>query len=116
MSVFGTVNKIDGQMLFHFDKRDIISCVFHLGKVSKGGSTSYYEGEQPGSPGRLIHQVPFNHGALQIDFFKNKVLHGVDDCDGQRCRIQLNVKKDVLKHFVKHGTLHYDKFWLVGYP
>ena len=82
MSVFGTVNKQDGQMPIHFDERDIISCVFHLGKVSNGGSTSYYEGKKPDAPGRLIHQVPFMHGTLQIGFF-NKVLHGVDDWDGQ---------------------------------
>ena len=48
--------------------------------------------------------------------FFNKVLHGVDDWEGQRCGIQLNIKKDVLKHFIKYGTLHYDKYRLIGYP
>ena len=45
-----------------------------------------------------IHQVPFKHGTLQIGFF-NKVLHGVDEWEGQRCGIQLNIKKDLLAHF-----------------
>ena len=52
MSVFGTVNKEDGEMPIHFDEHDLISCVFHLGKVSKGGSTSYYEGTKPEKPGK----------------------------------------------------------------
>ena len=115
MSVFGTVNKEDGQMPIHFDERDIISCVFHLGKVKQGGSTSYYSGDKPDLPGNKIHQVSFRHGTLQIGFF-NKVLHGVDDWEGQRCGIQMNIKKDVLKHFIKYGTLHYDKYRLIGYP
>ena len=95
MPVFGTINKEDGQMPIHFDERDIISCVFHLGEVSKGGSTSYYSGSKADSPGERIHQVPFKHGSLQIGFF-NKILHGVDDWEGQRCGIQLNIKKDLL--------------------
>jgi len=115
MTVFGTVNKEDGEMPIHFDERDLISCVFHLGEVSKGGSTSYYEGSKPEKPGKRIHQVPFLHGTLQIGFF-NKVLHGVDDWVGQRCGIQLNIKKDVLKHFVKYGTFHYDKYRMTEYP
>ena len=52
MSVFGTVNKKDGEMPIHFDERDIISCVFHLGKLSHGGSTSFYSGDKPEDPGK----------------------------------------------------------------
>ena len=51
MSVFGTVNKEDGEMPIHFDERDLISCVFHLGKVLHGGSTSFYSGDKPDKPG-----------------------------------------------------------------
>ena len=115
MSVFGTLNKEDGVMPVHFDERDIISCVFHLGNVKSGGSTSYYQGNNPKNPGAKVHQVPFRHGTLQIGFFC-KVLHGVDDWDGLRCGIQLNIKKDVLKHFVKFGVEHYDKYRMSGYP
>ena len=115
MSVFGTVNKEDGEMPIHFDERDLISCVYHLGKVLHGGSTSFYSGDKPDKPGKKNYQVPFRHGTLQIGFF-NHVLHGVDDWEGQRCGIQLNIKKDVLKHFTKYGTHHYDKYRLIGYP
>ena len=51
MSVFGLVSKEDGEIPLHFDERDIISCVFHLGKVKSGGSISYYSGRSPSSPG-----------------------------------------------------------------
>ena len=115
MSVFGTVNKDDGRMPIHYDERDIISCVFHLGKVNSGGSTPYYSGTTPNSPGNKLYQVPFQHGTLQIGFF-NKVLHGVDEWDGQRCGIQVNIKRDLLAHFIKYGKTHYDKYRLSGYP
>ena len=102
-------------MPIYFDERDLISCVFHLGKVLYGGSTSFYSEDKPEEPGKKNYHVPFRHGTLQIGFF-NHVLHGVDDWEGQRCGIQLNVKKDVLKHFTKYGTQHYDKYRLIGYP
>ena len=41
MSDFDAFNKEDGDMSIHFDERDIISCVFHLGKVKTGGGTCY---------------------------------------------------------------------------
>ena len=79
-------------MPIHYDECDIISCVFHLGKVNSGGSTSYYSGTWPESPGEQIYQVPFQHGTLQMVVF-NKVLHGVDKWYGQMCVIQLKDKK-----------------------
>ena len=115
MSVFGTISKDDLAMPIHFDERDIISCVFHLDKVVSGGSTSFYDSNSPINSGTKIHQVKFKYGTLQIGFF-NKVLHGVDEWEGQRCGIQLNIKKDFLSHFVKYGTYHYDKYRLTGYP
>ena len=69
MSVFGTVNKADGQMRIHFDERDLISCVFYLGQTIKGGATSFYAGSKAEEPGDCVHQVPFRHGNLQIVFF-----------------------------------------------
>ena len=92
MTVFGTISKVDGKMPLHFDERDILSCVFHIGKVTKGGATSYYSGTSHSSPGNKIYQVPFQHGTLQIRFF-NKILHGVDKWDGQRCGIQVHIQK-----------------------
>ena len=115
MSVFGTLNKADGAMPIHFDERDIISCVFHLGNVHSGGATSYYSGTNANNPGKKVYEVPFCHGRLQIGFFC-RVLHGVNDWDGQRCGLQFNIKKDVLKHFIKYGVEHYDKYRMSGYP
>ena len=68
MSVFGTINKEDGTMPTHFDERGIISCVFHLGSVMSGGSTSFYSGSSPSEPGEKIHCVPIIHGSLQVFF------------------------------------------------
>ena len=102
-------------MPLHFDEKDIISCIFYLGKVKNGWSTSYYSGDSPDAPGKRIHQVKFKHGTLQVGFF-NKIPHGVDEWDGQRCDIQLNIKKDLLAHIAKYGTTHYDKYRLSGYP
>ena len=42
--------------------------------------------------------------------------HGVDNWDGLRCGIQFNIKKDVLKHFIKFGVEYYDKYRMSGYP
>ena len=69
MSVFGIVDKDDGEIPIHFDDCDLISCVLHLGKMEKGGSTSYYEGSTPDIPPQKIHQVPFRCDTLQIEFF-----------------------------------------------
>ena len=64
MSVFGTLNQEDDAMPIHFDERNIISCVFHLGKVITGGGTCYYSGKSPNSVGKKIHEVPFQYGRL----------------------------------------------------
>ena len=115
MSVFGTLNKQDDQMPLYFDKRDIISCVFHLGKVSKGGATLYYVGNSPSTPGEQVYSVPFNHSPLQIWFFSH-ALHGIKDWESRRCGIQVNIKRDPLKHYIKYGTAHYYKYRYTGYP
>ena len=57
MSVFGTVSKEDGEMLLHFDERNIISYVCHLGKVKSCGSTIYCSGSSPSFPWDRVHQV-----------------------------------------------------------
>ena len=45
-SVIGTFNEIDAEIPPHFDKSDIISVIFHAGKVKEGGETLYYNGSQ----------------------------------------------------------------------
>ena len=115
MTVFGTMGKEDGELPLHFDEKDIISSVFHLGKVFLGGNTQYYNGTTAKHPGNEIHSVPFLHGNLQIGNFCD-ILHGVEYWVGQRCGIQLNIKRYVLRHFIIHGTGPYDKYRLTGYP
>ena len=115
MTVFGTVGKEDGNMPIHFDERDIISCVFHLGDVHSGGDTEYYDGNSSKKVGDCIYTVPFRHGTLQIGLFRN-ILHGVQYWEGQRCGIQVNIKKDVLKHFITYGNEYYNKFRATDYP
>ena len=39
MTTFGTLGKEDGSMPIHFDERDAVSCIFHLGSAVKGGAT-----------------------------------------------------------------------------
>ena len=109
------MNKDDGAMPLHFDERDIISRVLHLRNVLQGGQTCYYNGSKVDEPGEIIYQVNFVHSRLQIGFL-NKVLHGVNEWNGQRCGIQLNIKKDVLKYFITFGITHYDKYRVSGYP
>ena len=59
--------------------------------------------------------VPFKRDTLQIGFF-HKVLDRVDNWEGQRCGSQFYIKSDLLKHFVKYGMYHYNKYKLIGYP
>ena len=94
MTVFGTMSKDDGKMPLHFDKRDIISCVFHIGKVTSGGATSYYSGSSASEPGEKMYEVPFHHRTLQIGFF-NMILHGVEEWDGQRFTLEWFCSEDV---------------------
>ena len=115
MTTFGTVGKPDGLMPIHFDERDAISCVFHLGHVTKGGATQYYDGIKKTCIGKNIFNVPFEHGTLQVGIF-SEILHGVQEWEGQRCGIQLNIKKDVLKHFVSYGSKFYNKYRYSKYP
>ena len=92
MSIFGTLNKNDGQMPLHLDKRDLISSVFHLWEVKESGSTLYFNSNSNQEPGEEVYQVLFRYGTLQIGFF-NQMLHGVESWEGQQCGIQMNVKK-----------------------
>ena len=57
-------------MPIHFDERDVISCVFHLGNVTSGGSTCYYSGKGPRSVGDKVYEVTFQNGRLQIVFLQ----------------------------------------------
>ena len=68
---------------------------FHLGEVNRGDATYYYYyfGQNANCPGEKVHEVKFDHGTLQIEFFC-KVLQGMNDWDGHCCKIQFNIDKD----------------------
>ena len=75
----------------------------------------YHNGDSPNTPEKQVYSVPFQSWNLQIEFF-SQILHGIEDWEGQRCGIQVNTKRDLLKHFIKYETVHYDKYRYTGYP
>ena len=61
------------------------------------------------------NSVPVELGTLQIRIF-GQVLHGIEDWKGQRCGIQVDIKRGLFKHFLKYGITHYNKYRYTGYP
>ena len=119
MIVIGEINK-NTDMKLHMDKDDAISCILHLGKVSSGGSTNYYDGLKAGSNipscmnGKLVHSVPFEHGRLQIGMFKD-IVHGIDYWKGTRITIDFNTKLSILNHYSLFHNQYMDQFKVAGY-
>ena len=58
-TVIGTFNEVDAQIPPHFDENDVISVIFHAGKVKEGGETLYYNGSQKKEIGEELFAVPF---------------------------------------------------------
>ena len=48
-------------MKMHVDEGDIINVVFHLGKLSSGGSTLYFEMDEKTGMLRGKHKIAFKH-------------------------------------------------------
>ena len=120
MIVIGELNK-STDMKLHIDKDDAIACILHLGKVSLGGSTNYYDGLKAGKNvpscmnGKLVHSVPFEHGRLQIGMYKD-IVHGVDYWEGTRITIDFNTKLSILNHYSMFQTKYTNQFKDAGYP
>ena len=68
MTAFGILNKQNGEMLMHFHKRGVISCIFFIDKVTKGGENVYFNGDKLDISGEILYNVPFVHDTLQIVF------------------------------------------------
>ena len=49
MTMFGIVVKEDGAISIHFDEGYVISCAYHLGKVSRCSHTSSDYGDSSGN-------------------------------------------------------------------
>ena len=45
-TVIGTFNELNAHIPPHFDENDVISVIFHAGKVKEGGETLYYNGSE----------------------------------------------------------------------
>ena len=99
----------------HMDKGDIVTALFHVGNVSKGGKTIYYNGKNAKNKGDIIFSQPFQHGNLTVGFYSS-VLHAVESWEGQRGSFVLNLKSAVLEHFRKYGDQFYQKYVWNGYP
>lgn len=113
--------KQNSNINLHVDKDDAISCILHLGKVTSGGSTNYYNGLKAGKNvptclnGQLVHSVPFEHGRIQIGFYKD-IVHGVDHWEGPRITLDFNTKIGVLNHFCIYGNRYTNQYKQAGYP
>ena len=104
-------SKID----LHKDEEDIITAILHVGKPMAGGGTKYFSGESKEEPGKLMQNICFQHGRLQIGFF-NEVLHGTENWVGCRGGINFNLKKNVLKFFCNDElSKFYTKYEKDGY-
>ena len=57
----------------YFDENDVISVIFHAGKVKEGGEILYYNGSEK-NIGEEVFAVPFRYGRIQISFYQN-LLH-----------------------------------------
>ena len=108
------IRKHDG-IKNHLDN-DYISCIVNFGKLKKGGSTIYFNGTHPEKNcGKLISEVPFEHGRIQIGYF-SEIVHGVTPWDGNRITINFNFKMDVVNHFMEMGSMFYKEYEYHGYP
>ena len=97
MSVIGKL-KDKGEVPTHFDEKDCITTLVHLGSVREGGSTQYYDGNTIKDIGKMTYKIPFCHGQIQIGCF-NDTLHCAESWMGNRGCINFNLKMNVVDHF-----------------
>ena len=114
MSVIGRMGNT-GEIPVHFDEKDCITALIHLGSVTKGGSTQYFNGSTVKDIGTLTKSIPFVHGQIQIGCF-DKTLHRGQAWIGPRGCINFNMKQDVLKHFKDHGMKYFGTYRREKYP
>ena len=114
MSVIGRLQE-KGEVPIHFDEKDTITALVHLGSTSKGGSTLYYNGNTVKDHGKIVHKVPFLHGQIQIGNF-NDTLHSAEKWTGNRGCINFNLKMDVVNHFQTYGMRYFQHYRRNKYP
>ena len=114
MSVIGKL-KDKGEVPLHFDEKDCITTLVHLGEVRTGGSTQYFDGNTINNRGKLKYEIPFRHGQIQIGCF-NDTLHGAEAWVGQRGCLNFNLKLNVVDHFKTYGMRYFEHYRRNKYP
>ena len=94
MTLLGTMDDNDKGIAGHYDRRDIVTALIHIGDPSSGGATYYKESEE----GIISKKVKCYHGRLQIGCF-DTTFHGALPWTGYRTSINLHLKQSVLDHF-----------------
>lgn len=114
MSLIGKLD-MKGDIRPHFDEKDVITALIHLGAGVTGGSTQYYSGSTTTDKGRIEKEISFNHGQIQVGCY-NSILHGVNRWTGKRGCINLNIKMSILDHFKEEGMYYFKQYRTNNYP
>ena len=114
MSVIGRLQD-QGEVPMHFDEKDYITALVHLGNVKTGGSTQYFNGVSVKNHGHVAKVIPFAHGQIQIGCY-NKILHAGEEWTGSRGCINFNLKKIIIDHFVSVGNKYYNQYRKNKFP
>ena len=104
-----------GAMSPHVDMHDIVSCVVTIGNLTYGGSTKYYDGHSNNDRGKLLLDVPFQHGRIQIGCYSD-IYHEVSKWEGVRYTMNFNLKNQIVDHFETFGRVYFDQYVDAGYP
>ena len=90
-----TTSNGEEDMEIHVDEGDIINAVFHLGTVKSGGSTLYFTTDGKKDNMKLKHDIPFQHGRVQIGLF-NKIYQCAQSFQGILFALNFNEQSLVL--------------------
>ena len=111
------IGKLDpkGEIPPHFDEKDVITALVHLGSGVTGGSTLYYSGLTTEKKGETKKGIDFRHGQIQVGCY-NTTLHGVERWSGKRGCINFNLKESILNHFKDEGMHYFKQYRRNKYP
>ena len=79
-------------MKLNVNEGDIKNAIFHLGKLSSGGSTLYFAMDKKTGILKGKYKIPFEHGRVQIGFY-SQIYHCAKSFDGIHFTLNFNVKK-----------------------
>ena len=84
----------------YIDKDDFITVLFHIGQPLYRSRTNHYTGLTSDEYETLTKHIPCQHGRLTIRYF-DKIIHSGEAWEGSCGCINFNLKKKVLKHFLR---------------